>query len=68
MTCPYCNAEMKQGFVQSDRFIIFGEDKKGIFKAPKEGKDEFYIGYRDLFGAYKDACYCATCKKVIMDI
>lgn len=67
MICPFCNKEMKKGYLQSPGIIIWGPRKKRLlFTAYNE--DEFYVNGDKLFDDSADSYYCPTCKKIIVEV
>lgn len=66
MKCPYCNEEMKRGYIQSASPIFWGEEKHKIFMVEsREG--EFRLSEGVLKGSFAIAFHCKTCKKIIMN-
>lgn len=67
MKCPYCNEEMRTGYIQGAQGIIFSERKKVLFivKNPFNDKDKNIL--EGVFCAspafYCDACDCLVWKK-----
>ncbi len=66
MKCPYCKHDMKPGYVQASRSIIFGVDKNRLAYNPKTDKGEFFIAKESAAGAHSEAQYCDVCKKIII--
>ncbi len=70
MRCPYCNQEMKTGFVQS-RVSWFTETRHSLFwwEGPRRG--DIPINGNPIMGAGGPAvaaAYCKTCQKVIIQL
>ena len=65
MNCPYCNKEMKSGFLKSSHLIYWGEDKtlapflNGI-RLTKFNLEGFFKGN------FVESYYCSDCKKIIV--
>jgi len=38
MICPYCHAEMEEGVLQSERYMLWGKTKHNVCYRPKEGE------------------------------
>jgi len=70
--CPYCQKEMKKGFVECDgraSLIWLEENKKRSIISKMRDKDCIVLGKRDLLnGVNVESNYCETCNKVIIDI
>ena len=64
MKCPYCNGEMRQGYVQGARGVLFSEDEKSILvvKTPFSKKDKRIT---DFMSCASPAFYCDTCDCMI---
>lgn len=60
MKCPYCNTEMAEGYLQSGRDIIWGENKHKIFF---EAGDHDITLARGLNGAITEASSVLPVKK-----
>lgn len=67
MKCPYCNEEMKKGYIQSARPIFWAEEKHKMFFKP-EGDAEFSLSKGILNGSAGEAYCCQKCKKIIIEI
>lgn len=69
MLCPYCNAQMEEGFLQSPQEISW---KRGN-KRPLLGRAMFHkgsvvlSGLSLLKGSAVKAYLCRACKKVLID-
>ncbi len=68
MKCPYCSNEMKSGYVQSGRTIIWSERKHKLAFNANYNNGEYYVAQQNLQGAYKEALCCVSCKKIIIDL
>ncbi len=66
MNCPYCNEEMKIGYIQSARPIFWGEEKHKLFFSPR-GNEEFTIS-ESFWDCTAEAFYCAQCGKVVIEV
>lgn len=64
MKCPYCSAEMRAGYVQGARGVIFSEEEKVMFviKNPFSRKDKTIA---DAFTCAAPAFYCDACDCMI---
>ena len=64
MNCPYCNDEMREGYVQGARGVIFSEYEKLLFvvKNPFSKSD---IRITDAFEYTSPAFYCDKCECMI---
>lgn len=67
MKCPYCNEEMRRGYIQSARQIFWGKEKHKISFIPNRD-GEFNISDGILNGATSEANYCEECKKLIIEV
>ena len=66
MQCPYCNEEMKQGYIQSPRQQIFwGEKKRKIFITPSDADVKLSEGMFNV-PAVESYC-CQKCRKIIVE-
>ena len=65
MTCPYCETEMEQGFIQGIRGVIWSKYKKRLFLIAEDDDIDIATGF--WFGSYAAACHCRKCKKIIID-
>ncbi len=67
MICPYCNEEMEQGVIHSDRYamkwIAEKDDKGSLFSSFAKG-----IKLTNLEKDYVDAFYCKSCNKIVIDL
>ena len=69
MQCPYCNEEMKHGYIQSPRHQIFWSEKKrknySIFITPSNPDVSLSNGFLSI-PAVESYC-CQKCKKIIIE-
>ena len=66
MLCPWCNQEMKQGFLQSSRGVIFApEVKEGVVLALEE--EDVKLTKRFWSTPRALAWHCAGCKRVVVE-
>lgn len=67
MICPYCNGEMRDGYIQGARGVIFSEEAKLFFitKNPFSKKDVTVAGMWEISSPahYCDKCECLIWKK-----
>lgn len=66
MRCPYCNNEMKDGYVQSARQIFFTVKPHKIFFVGSQD-DETILSNYNLTSPTVKAYRCKKCEKVIID-
>jgi len=69
MQCPFCDAKMEKGFIQSSHRIIWSTDMKGLTIAwPNRKKGEMFLNTpRGAWGGYIESYLCRSCKKLIAD-
>lgn len=67
MKCPYCNTEMKKGYLQSAQAMHWGEKKKKLFICADLDKD-IEVASLDWNGCSTDAWVCVQCKKLVVDL
>lgn len=66
MQCPYCNEEMKKGYIQSPRQQIFwGEEKRKILIIPLG--DDISLSQGTFNTPYVESYCCLKCKKIIIE-
>ena len=66
MECPLCGNEMKKGFVQSARRVLFTkEQNEGFFDI--KAKDDIVLSSNNWTHPTCIAYHCRDCKKVIID-
>ena len=67
MICPYCNANMEKGYLQSSHQAIWsGKKKKICFLPDEEGDIKVTKGIWN--GSFADAWVCRKCGKMIVDL
>lgn len=59
MNCPYCNKEMKDGFLNTKGGLIFSKDKFLVNELPHRSKSD--ITFLPFTRRSHDACYCENC-------
>ncbi len=64
MQCPYCNAEMTEGFIQSARGIFFGIKKHKLSFIANDKEIPLANGWN---GSYVKSNHCPNCKKITID-
>lgn len=71
MICPYCNNEMKLGTIDVYDTLSWtpdGESRKGPTKFSIAENGVVISKCSLLFPASKEAFYCPSCKKIIMNL
>lgn len=69
MKCPYCGAEMQEGWLQSTRPFFWGQEQTERFLVkPQKKKGEFYVSEGFWEGSFAPADYCEACKKLILSV
>ncbi|WP_313133798.1 PF20097 family protein [Anaerocolumna sp.] len=71
MQCPYCNKEMKLGSIDVYDTLSWspeGERRKGPSKYSVARNGIVISKYFPLTSASKEAFYCSSCKKIIIDV
>jgi hypothetical protein len=66
MICPYCGKEMREGFVQGARGVIFSEERKSICILPSKAMKDI-----DITGFWKTAApanYCDDCRILLAKV
>ena len=66
MKCPYCNEDMKMGYIQSARPMFWGEKKRKLFWFPRR-EEEVEIT-KNPWDNSAEAYYCAKCENVIIKV
>lgn len=68
--CPYCEGEMKKGFVEADSVLMWVEEtKKESFISKIINGDWFVLpGVKGFIKKRIEANYCVECRKIIIDI
>ena len=67
MNCPYCNAEMTNGYIQSNYPIYFNRGNKARFFAAGDLRSR-NLTRVSLRAPYIRAYYCEHCQKIILDV
>lgn len=70
MKCPYCGAEMQEGYLFSskDGALSFAKEVPGVFKSAKNA--EGFIQITELKASHRSrvkAGACTGCKKIIIE-
>ena len=71
MKCPYCNIEMKRGSIDVYDTLSWspeGESRKGSIKYSIARGGILLAKFFLISPASKEAFYCISCKKIIIDI
>lgn len=67
MNCPYCNQEMKQGFLKSSHHMYWGENKALGFLEDEVMLTE--VSLESIFrGNFVESHYCSSCKKIVVSL
>ena len=67
MQCPFCDAKMEKGFIQSHGRIIWSTKMKELAIAwPNRKKGEILLTSLTM-GAYIESYLCRSCEKIIID-
>lgn len=67
MKCPYCGAEMEQGYVQSARGIFWSTKRRKLFILPTY-EDVEIAPMSWTASANENSYLCRKCNKVIIDL
>ncbi len=67
MKCPFCQGEMKKGWITSSREISFSENKRGLLSIGNDGEDLVSFWTMLWKGTNVIAYDCTECKKIIVD-
>ena len=69
MKCPYCNGEMKLGYIQCRDGVIWDTKKRMVAALPSLRNDSVYLGSGDgpFSGSSALAYNCEECKKIVID-
>ena len=70
MKCPYCNNDMKSGFIEpSGRGgLCWVSEKSGVWSAPRSDPDFLQLGKAPWLKAESVPAFnCETCKRIIVD-
>ena len=66
MKCPCCDSEMEQGYIQSQRPIIWSATKKHFAIIPDNNTDVGVTG-ESWGGCYAPSFLCRVCNKLIVE-
>ena len=66
MKCPWCGSEMKKGFVQSLRRILFTTTRNEGWFDIKE-KEDVVLSAKNFSNPTCVAHHCGACRKVVID-
>lgn len=67
MKCPYCNKEMKSGYIKSTHMIRWGEAKE-LGYLPHDIRLSKW-GLKEMInGVFVQSCYCDECRKIIISL
>ena len=67
MKCPYCNKEMKSGYLQTARDLYWTEKPKKVLMIANLD-DDILIGKTTFGGVLAEVDMCPNCKKIVIDI
>lgn len=67
MRCPYCEAEMEAGYLNSSSNIFYSKDDSGYAPGRRFALETgpMRIAFH---GVNVEASYCEACKKIIIDV
>ena len=65
--CPYCQKQMKSGYVQSSHQIYFNEGKRRVF-ASGDLKSKCISQFSLMKAPAVKAYCCEDCKKIVLDL
>lgn len=66
--CPYCNQEMKKGYIQCSNRIAWTPNLSKISVEPSLNKESIILSKQNRLSInHIDAYICEKCKKVIID-
>lgn len=72
MNCPYCNKEMKEGYLHTPSYLLFSPKKRKHTMYIHKEKGEFHLIQDPAMGSYrlssKKAYHCPDCNKVEIDL
>ena len=71
MNCPYCNGEMRKGFISAYNRLNWtpeNETNRGATKWAKSPNSIVLAEYFLLGPATVTAYYCDQCKKIVIDV
>ena len=67
MKCPYCDAEMEQGYVQSAKWVFWTKRIKKVYAILT--KDDVEIApVSGLYCVNENSYLCRNCNKIIIDL
>jgi len=67
MKCPYCNKEMKKGFLRSGKHFHWGPEKD-MYVHPENFRLSEGEGFLGLNGCFAESHYCEKCKILITPV
>ena len=69
MKCPYCDEEMKLGYIQCRDGVIWDKKKRIVAALPSFRSESFFLGSGagPLSGSSVLAYNCEKCKKIVID-
>lgn len=66
--CPFCESEMKKGFIQSGTRLAWVPKVSKLSAEPSLTKGSVLLSEQSRFSInYVDAFLCESCKKVVID-
>lgn len=65
MKCPYCGAEMENGYLQCMRRVAWVKEPHKISLLPKQG--EVLLENNTFKDCIFTASICKSCKKIVLD-
>lgn len=68
MKCPYCGAEMREGWLESGKPILWVTEPDDGLLVPEREKGEFYVSNGFWTGCFAAASYCDFCKKIVLSV
>lgn len=71
MNCPYCNNEMKRGYISAYNRLSWtpeGEIARGATKWAQSPNSILLAEYFLVGAAKVNAHYCNSCKKIVIDL
>lgn len=71
MNCPYCNQEMRLGYIEAQNLLSWTpkEEKSiGLTLWARSLNSIKLAGFPFIRAASVDAYYCSNCQKIIIDI
>ena len=64
MNCPYCEVEMKKGYLAGLTIVTFSEKYRKVSLHPRKG--DIVIALNSGNVAHKASWYCAECETIIL--